>query len=263
MSDAVFLRDGDRLIPQLEARAGWYADALHGGPVAGAFARAFELVEAPTEMEVTRLTVDLMRPVPTVPLSIETRVVRAGKRIQVLEGRMEGNGSDVAVASALRLRVAEVPVPSHSRPELPPAPSELPVVTMEPVHEPWFHTRGVELRSAKQSFYVAGPGTAWVRLAMRLVEGEEPTPLQRAAVAADFGNGVGNVLSEDFVFMNADLSIYLHRPPEGEWVGLRSRSDIDHLGYGLAQSVLFDTQGSIGHGLQAIFVDRAESFSSQ
>ncbi len=32
MSDAVILRDGDRLIPRPEARAGWYAGARHGGP---------------------------------------------------------------------------------------------------------------------------------------------------------------------------------------------------------------------------------------
>jgi len=260
VSGAVFLRDGGRLIPQLEARANWYPDALHGGPVAGAFARAFELVEAPTEMVVTRLTVDLMRPVSTAPLSIETRVVRTGKRIQVLSGRLEVDGIEVAVASALRLRVADVPVPPHASREPLPAPHEVPVATMEPAGEPWFHTRGVDVRSAKQDFFTAGPGTAWIRLAIPLVEGEEPTPLQRVAVAADFGNGVGNVLSKDFVFINADLSVYLHRPPVGEWVGLRSRSDIDDLGIGLAQSELFDTVGALGHGLQALFVDRTEAF---
>ncbi len=262
MSTAVFLSEGDRLIPQLEARANWYPDALHGGPVAGAFARAFELMDAPTEMAVTRLTVDLMRPVPTVPLSIETRVVRTGRRIQVLEGRLDADGNEVAAATALRLRVADVPVPAHRRPEPLPAPHEIPAATMEPADEAWFHTRGVDVRSAKQSFYTAGSGTAWIRLAMPLVEGEVPTPLQRAVVAADFGNGVGNVLSEDFVFMNADLTVYLHRPPEGEWVGLRSRSTVDALGFGVARSELFDTTGAVGFGLQALFVDRADSFGS-
>ena len=260
MSSAVFLRDGDRLVPQLEARAGWYADALHGGPVAGAFARAFEMVEAPAEMAITRLTVDMMRPVPTVPLTIETRVVRSGKRIQVLEARMEADGSDVAVASALRLRIADVAVPPHPRRDPLPAPLEVPAFKMQPIDGPWFHTRAVELRSTKEDFYVAGPGTAWARLIMPLVEGEHPTPLQRAAVAADFGNGVGNVLSKEFVFMNADLTVYLHRPPVGEWVGLRSRSDIDGLGFGVAQSELFDTTGSVGHGMQALFIDRAADF---
>ncbi len=33
MSDTAILREGDRLIPQPEARVGCYADALHGGPV--------------------------------------------------------------------------------------------------------------------------------------------------------------------------------------------------------------------------------------
>ena len=62
MSDAVFVPDGDLLVPQPIARAGWYADALHGGPVAAAFARAVELVPTPVDMTVTRLTVDLLEP---------------------------------------------------------------------------------------------------------------------------------------------------------------------------------------------------------
>ncbi len=262
MSEAVFLPDGERLVPQLEARAGWYADALHGGPVAAAFARAFEAVESPAAMAVTRLTIDLMRPVPTVPLLIETSVVRSGKRIQVLAGRMEADGTDVAAATALRLRVADVPVPEHPAPDPLPAPEEVPAVRMEPVDEPWFHTRAVELRSNKRHFYVAGPGEAWVRLVMPLVAGETPTPVQRAAVAADFGNGVGNVLSREWVFMNADLSVYLHRIPEGEWIGLRGRSNIGGIGFGIARSHLFDVNGILGNGVQSLFIERSAEFES-
>ena len=68
---------------------------------------------------------------------------------------------------------------------------------------------------------------------MPLLEGEDPPPLQRVEVAAAFGNGVGSVHSQDFVFMNADLTVYRYRPLQGRWVGLCSCSDIDDTGFGL------------------------------
>ncbi len=40
-------------------------------------------------------------------------------------------------------------------------------------------------------------------------------------VAADSGNGVSAALDwRRFLFINVDLSVHLHREPEGEWVYL-------------------------------------------
>jgi hypothetical protein len=89
------------------------------------------------------------------------------------------------------------------------------------------------------------------------VAGEQATPLQQVAALADFGNGLSRVLAGGWWFINADLTVYLERYPEGEWLALRSRTDIDPNGVGLAQSEVFDADGSIGHALQSLFVDRA------
>lgn len=254
---SIFTREGDAFVPAPEARASWYADALHGGPVAALFARAVEEVESPLEMMVTRLTVDLMRPVPARPLRVTTRVERAGKRIQVVSARLADEDTEVALASALRLRIADVPIPQHPRREVPAAPEGLAPAELRPVGGPWFHTSGIEMRIASGDFYEPGPATAWIRLTRPLFEDGAPTPLQRVAAAADFGNGVSRVLDSSFVFINADLSIHLSRYPRGEWVCLRSRTDLDGNGAGLAQSELFDTEGAIGHSLQMLYVDRA------
>ena len=71
---------------------------------------------------------------------------------------------------------------------------------------------------------IAGPGTAWFRLRVPVVAGEEMTPLQRVAAAADFGNGISSVVDWDdgWLFINPDLTVYLHRYPVGEWVGLEA-----------------------------------------
>jgi hypothetical protein len=102
---------------------------------------------------------------------------------------------------------------------------------------------------------VPGPAAAWLRFRAPLIEGETPTPLQRVAAAADFGNGVSAALDWlQHLFINPDLTIYLARLPRGEWVGLDSRTTVEGDGVGLATSVLHDAEGQIGHAAQALVV---------
>lgn len=256
MSGAVFTADGDAFHPQPVSRARWYDEVLHGGPVAALFARQFERLPAGIDMQVARLTVDLMRPVPTKPLTVAVRVTREGRRIQTAEATMTAEGVEVARATVLRIRAADVDVPEHPRRAPLAEPEDVPAYTMPDHHEgDWFHTAGVEMRFSDGGFLEPGPVTVWMRLAVPLVEGEEPTPLQRVAAVADFPNGVSRVLPSGWLFINPDLTVHLERYPEGEWVALRARTDIDG-GVGLAQAELFDRGGTIGHALQSLFVDR-------
>ncbi|HLA67004.1 MAG TPA: thioesterase family protein [Acidimicrobiia bacterium] len=255
MSGAIFEPEGDRFLPAPESRARWYADALHGGPVAALLARAFEREPSPVPMMVTRMSIDLMRPVKTVPLGVTTTVIRAGKRIQVVEASLDADGVEVARATALRMRTIDLPVPSHHRRQAFPDPAAITPYEMRETEGVWFHTSAVEARFIEGDFYEPGPATVWMRLILPLVAGEEPTPLQRTTAVADFGNGLSRVLPSGWLFINPDLTVHLSRYPLGEWVGLRARTDIDDQGVGLAQSELFDEAGAIGHALQGLLVD--------
>jgi hypothetical protein len=258
VSEAVFEREADRFQPQPVSRARWYDEVLHGGPVAALFARQVEQVESAQPMMVTRLTVDLMRPVPTKPLEVATRVVREGRRIQVVDAVMVSDGVEVARASALRMRVGDVDLPTHPRREARAGPDGFERASWRGDDDGiWFHSHAVEMRFVEGSFYEAGPASAWMRMVVPLVAGEEPTPLQQVAALSDFGNGLSRVLAGGWWFINADLTVYLERYPRSEWMMLQSRTDLDGAGVGLAQSELFDAEGSIGHALQSLFVDRA------
>jgi hypothetical protein len=82
--------------------------------------------------------------------------------------------------------------------------------------------------------------------------------MQRAAAAADFGNGVsgfGGRFPHDYRFINADLSVYLFRQPVGEWIRLQARSWWDAGGVGYATSELADREGLVGTGHQALALD--------
>jgi hypothetical protein len=88
-----------------------------------------------------------------------------------------------------------------------------------------------------------------------LVAGEEPSGLQRLAAASDFPNGIASVISwEDYVFINPDLTIYIERPPVGEWIGLQASTRLREGGCGFAEAVLFDRDGRVGRSLQSLLV---------
>jgi hypothetical protein len=103
-----------------------------------------------------------------------------------------------------------------------------------------------------------GQGLAWLKLPMPLVQGVKTSPAVMAATLCDFGNGVGQLnLSDDLGCINTDISLYLHREPVGEWLGLDARSRMEGTGIGLVETTLFDSQGAVGKLLQAIITMKA------
>ena len=121
------------------------------------------------------------------------------------------------------------------------------------------HNTGVEHRFVRGGLDEAGPATDWIRLRLPLVDGEETAPLERVAVAADFGNGISRIIDfEQLLFINPDLTIYLHRLPVGDWVCLDASTRIEPHGIGLAVSDLYDERGPIGHALQSLLIDRRD-----
>jgi hypothetical protein len=92
------------------------------------------------------------------------------------------------------------------------------------------------------------------------VAGEAPSGVQRAAAAADFGNGVSGGLPFDrFVYINPDLTVHLLRPPTGEWIGMRASSHYGtadaSTGAGFAESALYDADGRVGRSVQSLLLD--------
>jgi acyl-coenzyme A thioesterase PaaI-like protein len=60
----------------------------HGAAPAGLVAWVVDHIESGQPMQVARLTIDLLRPVPVAPLSIVTEVVREGRKIQTCAVRL-------------------------------------------------------------------------------------------------------------------------------------------------------------------------------
>jgi acyl-CoA thioesterase len=251
---SVFTREGDLFVPAGHARGPWDPNAMHGGAPGALLARAVEGVG--DGMRVARLTIEFLGQVPLVPLSVEASITRPGKRMQVAEASLSAGDKVVCRARASLIRAAEVDgLPADDAPPLTRLPGDLEPEVIEDLSGDGFGTTTMELRFADGSFNKLGPATGWFRLKRPVVEGEEPSPLQRTVVAADFGNGISRLLDwSRWLFVNTDLTVHLHREPVGEWVALQARTTLDRNGSGLATSTLYDERGPIGLAAQSLFV---------
>ncbi len=257
MSEAVYLPDGpDRVIPTGLARGPWDPGAQHGGAPAALLARAVEGVPSETPMAVARLTYEFLRPVPLAPLDVSSRVLRPGRRVQLIEATLRAGDDDVARVTALRVRRDDAEeLPEAALEPARPGPTDGALLEAPSGRPTGFAWHAMEIRFTEGSFWEVGPAFAWFRLRVPLVEGETPSPLQRMAAAGDFGNGIATQVSwRTHVFINPDLTLYVERPPVGEWVGLDAATRIATPGVGVSDSVLHDERGRIGRAQQALYV---------
>jgi hypothetical protein len=259
MSEPFFHVDGDDYVPTLLCQGPWDPGSAHGGPPSALLVRAIERHDPDPSVVTSRVVLDLVRPVPLAPLRISTRTTRPGRRVQIVEATMAGvDGTELVRARALRIRRVPDEVGSQA-PTIDPVPfvgPDGPVVEAEVEGDgPRAGImQGVELRPVVGRFHTPGPAAGWFRLIAPLVAGEEPSPIQRAMVAADFGNGISQVLGEDFVFINPDLVVHFEREPMGEWIALAATTRLTAGEAALASGVLYDTTGRIGQSEQSLFI---------
>lgn len=256
MSDAFYTERDGTFEPTELTRGPWDHHAQHAGPPAALLGRALEAWEPPEQARIGRVTFEILRPVPLAPLGLSVRVVRPGRSVELLEASLADAGGEVMRATAWRLRTQAVEL------DPPPLPVEPPPGPETGSQQPFFPTgaavgyhTAMEYRFVRGAFLEAGPATVWMRMRHPLVAGEEPSPLTRALVAADSGNGVSAALDyRRFVFINADLSVHLQRLPEGEWVCLEATTFAEPDGVGTSDVALYDERGRIGRAAQTLLI---------
>lgn len=254
---AFYALEGDLATPTELTRGPWDESHQHAGPPAALLGRAIEALPTrdETPMRVARITYEILRPVPIAPLRVETEIERDGRKVQMASAALYAGDDEVMRARAWRIRVGEVDIP-----DLLPGPPESSPDDGEPGNffptgkEIGYHT-AVEYRFIHGSFVEPGPALVWMRSRVPLVGGEEISQLQRVLVVADSGNGVSATLDwAKFLFINVDLTVHLHRYPEGEWVRLDAVTLPERDGIGLADTRLADRSGPIGRSAQSLLV---------
>ncbi|HEX6116438.1 MAG TPA: thioesterase family protein [Solirubrobacterales bacterium] len=260
---AFYEPDGDRFRATELTRGPWDPGAQHAGPPAGLIARELERLgdgDGSPPARVGRITIEILRSVPIATLAVAARVVKPGKRVELCEATLSDERGELMRATAWRLRTGPVELPTEIpglADEGPPGPDTAEPGDFFPTGEDVGYHTAMDYRFLTGAFLEPGPATVWMRMRVPLVAGEEPTPLVRVMVAADSGNGVSAALDwREYLFINVDLTVHLHRHPAGEWVCLDALTLPEETGLGLADTLLRDERGRIGRAAQTLLVDK-------
>jgi hypothetical protein len=251
--EAIFRVDGANVVTSPHAAGPWAPNMQHGGAPASLVVWAAERIPAAAPMQVVRITVDLMRPVPVAPLTIETEVLREGRKIQLCAVRLLADGRLTVGATVLKIRRQAQPLPGDIAD--PPLDVAAPEQSRAESQDSPF-SMGMTIRAARGRFGGVGPGAIWYRTDRPLIEGSPISQAMRAVVASDFCNASSALDFRKWTFLNADLTVSLAREPVGEWILLDAVSWIGPDGAGLATARLADTKGYFGRCAQSLVIER-------
>lgn len=255
-TEAFFTTDDDRWFrPTDHCRGPWDVDACHAGPPSGLMVRAMEALLPGQPL--VRITVELMRPVPMAGFAVQAEIRRPGRQVGLTEAEILDEDHVIARAFGLHLREMDMAVPTTPvpRPSFDDAiPGPFPIREM--AHDLPAINTAMECRyDPRYSQGEGGETLVWMRPRVPLLAHEEPSPFQRICTLADSGNGISwNAYLDEVVFLNADLTVWLHRPPVGEWHASHVRSHWQSTGTGTAEATLFDIEGPVGGAVQNLLL---------
>lgn len=252
----LFERDNEMWFPQPASVGPWSPQALHGGPVAALCASVAEEALPGEGLVTTRLTLDLVRPVPLRPLHVNRQVIKEGRRVNLVAIEVRDEDRTVALAWVQRSLEAPFNLPSLEgtgcelvRPadgpeSWPPLDSKL-----SPRGPAPFYEFATEMRVPDPvGIYGKRPIEAWIRVYADLLPGVPLSPAAAVMAAADYGNALGSPEAPGTytAFPNADLTVYLARAPQEAWVRLSPETTWLADGLGHTRCRLADRYGMLG-----------------
>jgi acyl-CoA thioesterase len=254
---ALYVRDGETWIPQEACVGPWSPEALHGGPVAALCVSAAEVLLPGEQLVTTRISLDLVKPVPMQPLMVEARLIKTGRRVHLVDVTIRHDGKEVALARVQRTSYAEVRLPDLSRSGLdigPPPDRPEDMILFDQATAPDrpgnFSRLATEFRTATDlGIYKAGVKVAWLNVYADLTPGVPLSNAAAVAAASDYTNALGAPAMPSQVgllYPNADLTLYLVRKPVSHWVRLAPTSTWHEHGIGHSRCALWDEKGMLG-----------------
>ncbi len=249
--------DGSEILrPTALCRGPWDPDSCHAGPPTAALARAAE--RALPDLQLVRLTTEIMKPIPMAGFTVTAEVTKPGRTVAtcVIELR-DLNGVLVAVSHSAHLasRPPEPAIPTTATSTVSLDESTAgPFVFETTRHGSLGFINGVETRYPAGESNSVGPTSIWLRT-VPIFTNALSSGFQRICPLADCGNAISrNGEPQEFGFLNTDLSIHLHREPRGEWFRSESVSHWNADGIGMSDALLFDEFGPVGRAVQSLVI---------
>ena len=255
--EALFIPEGEALMPTEFSVGPWSADTLQASAYGGVLVRALERAGGPADMMIARLGFDLWRPVTREPITTSVTVLREGRKAHTLEASLIQTGKPVARCTAVFLK-ADVASTPPTAPLVPPAVGPDAGRPIPPHVKAWspFFT-GVDTRVVAGDLLEPGPASAWFHLTRPLVLGEDSSPLVHATSAADLASGISAVVDiRMWSFVNADLTMVIWRVPRPPWILLAAETYAGDRGTGVAHGLLSDLDGPFGRCEQTLIFEK-------
>jgi Thioesterase-like superfamily len=232
----------------------WDPRLQHAGPPAALLAREAESVSGIADGQTVRLAYDILGPVPVGPVAVSARVLRPGRRVELVEATLDAGDRPLMRVTAWRTRTADGP----AGPEEPPPhgpddgyPGDLRFFDREVAYH-----RALDWKVVHGDFMRPGPAAAWTRPLCELVAGEPMTPLEHLLLMTDASSGVSSVLDWSTTsFANVDLVVALRRPPRGEWLATDAVTWLGGTGTAQCFAALYDAEGLVGRSSQSLLVE--------
>jgi hypothetical protein len=233
----------------------WDTHAQHGGPPTALLVASVERWLAGSGLRVTSVTADFLGVVPLQTVVVTPRVVRAGRRIQLVEATMHADGTAVVVARCWCTHVGAHTTP-HTTGQPPPERPDDPARTFLPGVSPsWPYGRAIDWRFVHGGYDELGPASVWARTRLPLIDDEHTSGLQRMAIVAESANGLSSELDiRDWLYVPSSITLTSGRHQQGDWLHLDAYALISGDGTGTAHARLSDEHGPLGSCSQPLLV---------
>src|SRR5450631_378345 len=118
---AFWVPEGEQLFrATIHTQGPWNPQFQHGGPPAALLVRQMEQCAPRPEMILARVAIDILGSIPLATLQATARIVRPGRRVELLEAFLEYEGRPVMHASGWRIRVPSTRPPVTEAGTVPP-----------------------------------------------------------------------------------------------------------------------------------------------
>ncbi len=247
--------DEHRYKPTVHAGGAWAPDEQHFSPLGGLVVHAIDrhLAARPdTGLVMARISYDILGRLALDECEIRVETVRPGRTIELIEAVVLIAGRPVVRARAWLLAVLDTSAVAGGPDDRLTPPEAL---TPWPMTELWpgGYIASLDFRTLAPPR--PGRTAAWVSTRLALVDGEPSSPLASYVSLVDTANGIAvRQPPTAWMFPNVDLTIHLHRMPEGPWTGLDTTVTFGPTGQGLTSSVLHDIHGPVGQAEQILTV---------
>lgn len=231
--------------PTRHVQGAWRDDEQHMAPVGGLMVAALQRHEHREDMQTVRVTLEICGVMDLTDTHIETRTIRPGRTIELVEGEAT-IGERVAVRGrAWRIGHTDTSEVAGQEFDPIPGPDEC---TGEPVIKSWPGGFIEQIEGRSHADNRPGRGVMWLRSPNGLFTDAAGPDLAEFLRLADAANGsVPRANPKKWMFPNVDWTAHIFRQPvDTEWLGLDIRQTYSADGAGLTSSVLHDIEGPVG-----------------